>query len=63
MPVFDLSPTEVEEWREMTLSGANVSYSRDDPRLQPSPNNTRKSFSESGNCNLTDYNWSVIKQA
>ncbi|KAL4226999.1 Leucine-rich repeat serine/threonine-protein kinase 2 [Mactra antiquata] len=39
-----------DEWREMTLSGAGVFYSSQDPRFQPSPKLRRNSSSEiSGN--------------
>ncbi|XP_053378034.1 leucine-rich repeat serine/threonine-protein kinase 2-like isoform X2 [Mercenaria mercenaria] len=48
IPVFDASQTDEEEWREFTLSGANVAYSSNDPRLQPSPTNPRKNSLEKG---------------
>jgi len=41
VPVFDASPTEVNEWKELTLSGANVAYNPNDPRRQASPTPVR----------------------
>ncbi|XP_060085692.1 leucine-rich repeat serine/threonine-protein kinase 2-like [Ylistrum balloti] len=34
VPVFEASCSEVDEWKQMTLTGANVPYSPSDPRLR-----------------------------
>lgn len=35
--MFESSQTEVQEWKQMSLTGANLPYSRNDPRVTPIP--------------------------
>lgn len=35
--MFESSQTEVQEWKQMSLTGANLPYSRNDPRVTPTP--------------------------
>ncbi|XP_052778708.1 LOW QUALITY PROTEIN: leucine-rich repeat serine/threonine-protein kinase 2-like [Mya arenaria] len=44
-PAFNMSPTEEEEWKEFSISGADVAYHKHDPRQQQSPNAKRINMS------------------
>lgn len=35
--MFESSQTEVQEWKQMSLTGANLPYSQNDPRVTPTP--------------------------